>query len=225
MGDIIDFASFSEGEKIILELKNCKQIQEGVFVRNTKYSVHLDNVRERGEAPSNEGTYSIFYRNEIVWISAADQSSTVGKEDEVLANGCEKRKESSSGYDSDTPNLILLKKSEHERLQNMCKDYVYTSGTDKVYLNAVQHLLDCENIAIVGKFLCILFTRWFIDSYIVVFICVCNNSLKYYSCLSHFGLTSNDLSLRFRNVSFFILNGFGLLKTSCCCPENCSKYR
>lgn len=129
----IDFGGFTSGQKLVIAPKN-SNVFEANFVDHTKNTIVLENVYYYdGIAPTDVPL--TFYRQEIAEISV------IGEAEYKTGSG-----------NSRTPNAICLEQEEYERLTEMTRSYIYLNNMhDYKYLDAIDHLSNCENVALAGN--------------------------------------------------------------------------
>ncbi|KAF2898030.1 hypothetical protein ILUMI_08147 [Ignelater luminosus] len=141
---IMEF-NFKIGQRLVIELTN-KQIFEGDCKKCAKNRIDLCNVIEYPNKKELKGQLS-YYSCEILSVRVLDDVNNDGQQDaslnspdcETVKNGIHKPHQ-----------VIAVKKAEYARLLDMTRSYIYMATVDNRYLDAVQHLSCCENIAVVG---------------------------------------------------------------------------
>ncbi|XP_018334349.1 piRNA biogenesis protein EXD1-like [Agrilus planipennis] len=137
----MDF-KYRKGQRLVLELASL-EVFEGDYESGTKNRIDLNNIIEYPNSSKIKGIQS-FYRCDIRSVSVVDndQSSSSSSNDELSFNN--------SAEDKDLTQVILLPKVEYDRLKDMMYDFIYMATTDRRYKDAIDDLLNAENIGVVG---------------------------------------------------------------------------
>ncbi|KAF2880706.1 hypothetical protein ILUMI_25466 [Ignelater luminosus] len=137
---------YSRGQRLIVELKD-NQIFEGDCLKTAKNRIDLSNVSQYPDGKLQQGNLS-FYRLEIVSVRVLHQTDDV--QDEKLTFDSSNSQQKEKKVDSPPRQVIALLKDEYDRLLEMTKNYIYMATVDNRYLDAIEHLNNCETIGVVG---------------------------------------------------------------------------